>query len=162
MAHYIPIIMLFVILFVVLRRNRLTIIRKIIRNRKSGDKDKMIELAKRFIDKECIIYSFDGGRQYEGVIKEVVGGAVLIEKDGEMQAINLDFVIRIREYPRNKKGKKNRSFSIDKQKIPDVRMPAIEQYQMEQYLPAEKGRRIVKILRPFFLDKHCFCGHKSI
>ena len=106
MTHYIPIIMLFVILFVVLRRNRLTIIRKIIRNRKSGDKDKMIELAKRFIDKECIIYSFDGGRQYEGVIKEVVDGAVLIEKDGEMQAINLDFVIRIREYPRNKKGKK--------------------------------------------------------
>ena len=79
MAHYIPIIMLFVILFVVLRRNRLTIVRKIIEKRKSGDKDKMIELAKRFIDKECIIYSFDGGRQYEGVIKEVVDGAANIQ-----------------------------------------------------------------------------------
>lgn len=40
------------------------------------------------------------------MIKEVVDGAVLIEKGGELQAINLDFIIRIREYPRNKKGKK--------------------------------------------------------
>ena len=64
------------------------------------------ELAERFIDKECIIYAFDGGHQYEGVIKEVTDGAILIEKDGKNEAINLDFVIRIREYPRNKKGKK--------------------------------------------------------
>ncbi len=66
----------------------------------------MKELATRFIDKECIIYSFDGGRQYDGVIKEVTDGAILIEKDGKIEAINLDFVIRIREYPTNKNGKK--------------------------------------------------------
>ena len=40
------------------------------------------------------------------IIKEVTEGAILIEKDGKIEAINLDFVIRIREYPRNKKGKK--------------------------------------------------------
>lgn len=66
----------------------------------------MKELAKKFIDKECIIASFDGNHQYDGVIKEVTEGAILIEKDGKIEAINLDFVIRIREYPRNKKGKK--------------------------------------------------------
>ena len=66
----------------------------------------MKELAKRFIDKECIIASFDGNHQYDGIIKEVTEGAILIEKDGKLEAINLDFVIRIREYPRNKKGKK--------------------------------------------------------
>lgn len=66
----------------------------------------MKELATRFIDKECIITSFDGSNQYIGVIKEVIDGAILIEKDHEIEAINLDFVIRIREYPRNKKGKK--------------------------------------------------------
>lgn len=66
----------------------------------------MKELAKRFIDKECIIASFDGNHQYDGIIKEVTEGAILIEKDGKIEAINLDFVIRIREYPRNKKGKK--------------------------------------------------------
>ncbi len=66
----------------------------------------MIELAKRFIGKECLIYAFDGNHQFEGIIKEVIDGAALIEKDGQMEAINLDFVIRIREYPKNKKGKK--------------------------------------------------------
>ncbi len=66
----------------------------------------MNELAKRFIGKECIIYSFDGNHQYEGIIKEVIDGAILIEKDGKSEAISLDFVIRIREYPKNKNGKK--------------------------------------------------------
>ena len=66
----------------------------------------MKELAKRFVDKECVITSFDGNRQYEGIIKEVSDGAILIENDGKIAAINLDFIIRIREYPKNKKGKK--------------------------------------------------------
>ena len=66
----------------------------------------MKELAKRFIDKECVIYSFDGNREYMGVIKEVTDGAILVEKDGKMEVLNLDFVIRIREYPRKKNGKK--------------------------------------------------------
>ena len=66
----------------------------------------MKELAKRFIDKECIICSFDSNHQYDGVIKEVTDSAILVEKGGKLEAINLDFVIRIREFPRNKNGKK--------------------------------------------------------
>ena len=66
----------------------------------------VIELAKRFIGKDCIIYAFDSNHQFEGVIKEVSDGAILIEKEEKLEAINLDFVIRIREYPRNKKGEK--------------------------------------------------------
>lgn len=65
----------------------------------------MVELAKKFIGKECIIYTFN--TQLEGVvIKEVSDGAVLVEKKGNLEAVNLDFVTRIREYPRNKDGKK--------------------------------------------------------
>ena len=66
----------------------------------------MKELAKRFIDKECVISSFDGNHKYEGVIREVTDGAILVEKNGKIEALNLDFVIRIREYPRKKNGKK--------------------------------------------------------
>ena len=33
-------------------------------------------------------------------------GAILIEKDEKLEVVNLDFVIRIREYPRKKNGKK--------------------------------------------------------
>ena len=66
----------------------------------------MIELAKRFIGKECLIYSFDSNHQFTGKILEVSNNAILIENDGSIEAVNLDFVIRIREYPNNKKGKK--------------------------------------------------------
>ena len=64
----------------------------------------MKELAKKFINKECLIYAFDSSHQFEGVIKEVTDGAILVEKAGTTEAINLDFVIRIREFPKNKKG----------------------------------------------------------
>ena len=66
----------------------------------------MKELAKRFVNKECLISSFDSNHQFDGIIKEVTDGAILLEKAGKVEVINLDFVIRIREYPRNKKGKK--------------------------------------------------------
>ena len=98
---------LWIIIFVMLRnRKRAVIVRKIIEKRRTGENREMKELAKKFIDKECIICSFDGGKQFEGVIKEVTDGAILIEKDGKIEALNLDFIIRIREYPRNKNGKK--------------------------------------------------------
>ena len=103
---YIPILVLLIVLFVLLRNRRAVVARQIIKKRKLECNKEMKELAKRFIDKECIISSFDGNHQYEGVLKEVTDGAILMEKDGKIEAINLDFVIRIREYPRNKKGKK--------------------------------------------------------
>ena len=88
------------------RKNNNEIVRKIIERRKTGGNNEMKELAERFIDKECVIYSFNDNHQFEGIIKEVTDGAILVEKDGKLEAINLDFVIRIREYPVNKKGKK--------------------------------------------------------
>lgn len=66
----------------------------------------MKELAERFIGKECIISAFDSSHQFIGVIKEVRDGAILIENKETLEVLNLDFVIRIREYPKNKKGKK--------------------------------------------------------
>lgn len=66
----------------------------------------MVELARKFIGKECLVSAFDGNHQFDGVITEVTDGAILLEKNGAIEAVNLDFVIRIREYPRNKKGKK--------------------------------------------------------
>ncbi|MBE6596048.1 MAG: hypothetical protein E7641_00095 [Ruminococcaceae bacterium] len=71
----------------------------------------MLELAKRFIDKECIIYTFNSN-QMTGIIREVTDGALMIENKGTLEAVNIDFVIRIREYPKNKNGKK-KSVVID-------------------------------------------------
>ena len=106
-STYIAIIVMWIIIIYVLLSNRKAVIaRQIIKKRKTEGNTEMKELAMRFIDKECVISSFDGNHQYEGIIKEVTDGALLLEKDGKIEAINLDFVIRIREYPKNKKGKK--------------------------------------------------------
>ena len=106
-AAYIPIIVLWIVIFVMLRnRRKAVILRKIVEKRKTGGNTEMKELATRFINKECLIYSFESSRQFEVVIKEVSNGAILVEKNGTVEAINLDFVIRIREYPKNKNGKK--------------------------------------------------------
>ena len=41
------------------------------------------------------------------MIKEIdYGGMVIEKKTGELEIVNLDFVTRIREYPRKKNGRK--------------------------------------------------------
>ena len=105
-SSYIPILMIFLILFIRLYNQKIVIARKVTKKRTLEEKIEMIELAKRFIGKECVIYAFDSNHQFEGIIKEVSDSAILIEKDEKLEVINLEFVIRIREYPRNKKGKK--------------------------------------------------------
>ena len=68
----------------------------------------MKELAKQFIGKDCIVYTVTSNdSSIQGVIKEVDDGAIVLEKDsGEREIVNLDFVTRIREYPKKKNGKK--------------------------------------------------------
>ena len=65
----------------------------------------MYELAQKFIGKECLIYTFNSS-QLTGVIKEVNAGGILIENGDTLEAVNFDFIVRIREYPRKKNGKK--------------------------------------------------------
>ncbi len=102
MTYYIPIILLLVIIFIT-QRNEKAVIKNIINKRKTED-TQMYELAQNFIGKECIIYTFNS--QITGVIKQVNEGGILIEKSGNQEAVNFDFIVRIREYPKNKKGKK--------------------------------------------------------
>ena len=67
----------------------------------------MKELAEKFIGKECMVYTIaSDSSAVGGVIKEVTENGLLIEKDGNLQAVNLEFVTRIREWPRKKNGKK--------------------------------------------------------
>ena len=105
-SFYIPIFVLLLIVFLLLRNNRLVAARTAMKKRRLEDPIKMRELAKRFIGKECLIYAFDSNHQFGGTVKDVVDGAILLQNGESEEAINLDFVIRIREYPRNKKGKK--------------------------------------------------------
>ena len=86
--------------FIILKKLKKSKIKK-----SKGEKNQMFELAKRFIDKDCIIYSFNGSQEY-GTIKEVTDNAILIEEKDELIAVNLEFIAKIKEYPKNKKGKR--------------------------------------------------------
>ena len=100
-SSYIVLIFLFIVLYIQYR-NRKIWLKQFIQTKKG--KFEMLELAKRFIGYECIIYTFSS--QLTGIIKEVTDGAILIENGGASEAVNLDFIVRIREYPKKKNGKK--------------------------------------------------------
>ena len=108
---YLILLALFLLVIIpwIMRQRRLAAVRHILNQKKQNkENSEMKELAKRFIGEECIIYTItsnDGSVQ--GVIKEIDdGGRVIEKKTGELEIINLDFVTRIREYPRKKNGRK--------------------------------------------------------
>ncbi|MBQ6947850.1 MAG: hypothetical protein IJN42_07360 [Clostridia bacterium] len=80
MAYFLPILLLLYLAYMANRKRKTAILRKMIQNRNTEDKTKMKELAKQFIGKECLVYAFDNSQQFDGVIKEVTDGALLIEK----------------------------------------------------------------------------------
>lgn len=110
MGSYLVIIAVLIIFFCIKRRRRTAAVAWQILNQRKQNKENVVmkELAKQFIGEECIIYTIasnDGSIQ--GVIKEIDDGGMIIERNsGEREIVNLDFVTRIRRYPRKKNGKK--------------------------------------------------------
>ena len=49
----------------------------------------MQELAKRFIGKDVLLYLISESN-IDGILKEVIDNAVVIEKDGKVNVVNLD------------------------------------------------------------------------
>ena len=105
-------LLIFISLSIRARQRRIAAVRHILKRKKQkkeiGD---MKELAMQFIGKECIIYtvmSMDSGIQ--GRIKEVTDGGIIVEKKDGIEAVNLEYITRIREWPRNANGKKKQIF----------------------------------------------------
>ena len=104
-SYYIPILLLLFLVIWMSWQSKMFIAKRFSKNKLGKEGCEMVELAKRFIDKECLIYTFNSN-QIEGTVKEVTDGALLIDSKGTLEVVNLDFIVRIREFPRNKKGNK--------------------------------------------------------
>ncbi len=65
----------------------------------------MQTLAKQFIGKDCLLYTFNGNR-IAGRVLEVTEHGLLLQTGDTTEVVNLDFIIRLREHPTDKKGKK--------------------------------------------------------
>ena len=94
------------------RRRRNAIIKHVLYNKKrNNENNKMKELAKQFIGKECIVYTVTGSDGIvKGTIKDVADDGIIIERGDGIDAVNLEYVTRIREWPRNANGKKKAIF----------------------------------------------------
>ena len=108
---YLILLALFLLVIIpwIMRQRRLAAVRHILNQKKQNkENSEMKELAKRLIGEDCIIYTITSeSGSIQGVLKEVEDGGLVIEKTtGELEIINLDFVTRIRQYPRKKNGKK--------------------------------------------------------
>ena len=95
--------LLFVTLFLWLRRRHRNVIavRMMRRKRQSKREERidMEEMARRFIGKNCTLQTFDSNA-ITGELLEVTAGAVLVRgKDGQEAAVNLDFILKILEVP---------------------------------------------------------------
>lgn len=107
-SYWLLMVAILLILFAIMQRKK----RKnaaVINHRKNHKKEifKMKELAQKFIGKDCLVYTIASETtSAKGVIKEVTENGLLIESDGNLQAINLEYVTLIREWPKNAKGKK--------------------------------------------------------
>ena len=98
---------LIIVLITELRSDKNIIVKKIIDKKKKGV-IKMYELAQRFIGKECLIYTMSSSLSgnISGIVSEVKDGWLVLTNGDNSEIINLEYVVRIREYPRNKNGKK--------------------------------------------------------
>lgn len=68
----------------------------------------MTDLIEKYLNKECLIYTMGtiSGSPVTGTIKEIQDGWITIENGGTEEILNIDYIVRIREYPRTKRGKK--------------------------------------------------------
>lgn len=67
----------------------------------------MKELAKRFLEKDCLVYTINADNSaIKGKLVEVTDEGILIDYNGNLQIVNLEYVTRIREWPKNRNGKK--------------------------------------------------------
>ena len=64
----------------------------------------MNEIIKQFENKDCLVYTMNS--QITGVISKIGEGWIEITGEKEKSVVNTDYIIRIREYPKDKRGKK--------------------------------------------------------
>lgn len=104
-STYIILFVLFIILFLQLRDKKM-MARRVTKFKDPKERLEMLELAKNFLGKECIIYTFNSN-QLVGTIQQISdGGILLLREDKSSEVVNADFIIRIREHPKKANGKK--------------------------------------------------------
>ena len=81
------------------------ILKKKLEAKKGNMGNYMKELAERFIGKDVFIKLLDGNA--DGIIREVTDNGIVLDRKNGPMVVNLDYVVKLYEYPHNKKGKRS-------------------------------------------------------
>lgn len=67
----------------------------------------MNDAIMRFVGKDCLIYCGAGfGENVSGVIEDIAGDWITVKTKGGIETVRIDYVTRIREYPKSKNGRR--------------------------------------------------------
>lgn len=105
-AVYILILFLFLIIFID-SKQKSDNIRRIIKKRKKRGLTDMSDIFNKYIGKDCVIYISNSSSNIIecNVIRVADNWLTVKTRDGE-EMINIDYLVRIKEHPTNKNGKK--------------------------------------------------------
>lgn len=107
MPFYMWLILLVLALFLLReKKNGAAVLLHIHGKRNIQEVTSMVELAKRFIGKECIISIITASSPVTGTIEAVEDHGLLVTQKNNTTLLNLEYVSKIQEYPRGKSGKK--------------------------------------------------------
>ena len=70
--------------------------------------DLMNKIVMSYVGKDCLIYTMSSSEIVTGVVEAVEDGWITVRSfDGQTtEAVNAEYVTRIKEYPKNKNGKR--------------------------------------------------------
>ncbi len=105
-AGYMAIVLLLIFaIYSVYNRRDYIAVRRAAAWKGKGRRAEMQTLAKQFIGKDCLLYTFNGNR-IAGRVLEVTEHGLLLQTGNTTEVVNLDFIVRLREHPTDKNGKK--------------------------------------------------------
>ena len=80
--------------------------------RKKGKAKIMEDMIREYLGKDVVIYTLGRSSMVSGVLDLVKDGWCVIKdfESGEAQTVNLEYVVRVREYPKDKNGKRKLIF----------------------------------------------------
>ena len=108
-GYYWFFIFLLIILMISRRKKRRRAAASVILRRRKKGKKIMDEMIKQFIGKDVLIYTInDSSALIEGGVEAVNDGWVTLKgfESGETQLVNVEYITRVREYPKDKNGKR--------------------------------------------------------
>lgn len=111
-AFYPTYFIIFLVLLMIAIETKRQSIQRIIKRKKNRRGNKcMNEIIKEYVSKDCIIFLSNSSTVIKGNVTSLNDNWITVKtKDGN-ESINIDYIVRIKEHPVNKNGKKKSVFA---------------------------------------------------